>query len=123
MLQQVNDAMRKYPASHAQWLSAADFAIGPVAEVVITGNNESSTDGFIRALRRQFQPRLLTAVTSHPPHRDMPWITQDRPLVNGKTTVYVCQKSACLKPVTTVDSMLSQIKLVFAGTSFPVEPF
>ena len=110
--------MSKYPASYAQWLSAADFAIGPVAEVVIVGNDDSSANVFTRALWRQFQPRLITAATSHPPHRDMPWITADRPLINNETTVYVCQKSVCLKPVTTVDSMLSQIELVNAGTLF-----
>jgi len=102
--------MKRYPSAFAQWLCAADFALGPVFEVAILGNlAESATQSLLMPLRAGYYPRLLLAASPYPPPPGSPALLNDRPILNGKPTAYVCQGFVCQLPVNTPQEVLAQL--------------
>ena len=103
--------MLHYPSAFAQWLCAADFAVGPVHEVAILGDLANpDTQTLLQPLWRGYQPRLVLATSPFPPPAGSPALLSDRPLVNSKPTAYVCQDFMCQQPVNTPEKMLAQLK-------------
>lgn len=107
MLSQMGSNLKRYPTGFGQWLSAVDFAIGPVREVAILGDPESTqTQGLVGALWKQYQPRLVAARSNLPIDPLGPKLLNDRPLLNDQPTAYVCQEFVCQQPVTTPEDLL-----------------
>lgn len=110
MLSSVYGAMLRYPTAFAQWLCAADFAVGPAYEVAILGDlQRPETKDLLNALWKTFRPRQVTAVSGYPPLPGAPAILKDRPLVNGLPTAYVCQGFVCRQPVHSPAEMEAQL--------------
>ncbi len=110
MLSSVYGAMLRYPTAFAQWLCAADFAVGPSYEVAILGDlPRPETKDLLNALWKTFRPRQVTAISSYPPLPGAPALLQDRPLVNGLPTAYVCQGFVCRQPVNSPAEMEAQL--------------
>ncbi|HLO17680.1 MAG TPA: hypothetical protein VK206_22815, partial [Anaerolineales bacterium] len=98
------------PTSFAQWLSAADFAVGPTREVAIIGDlDDSNTKALLKTLWKSYRPRQVTAISVYPPGHGTPALLADRPLLNNQPTAYVCQGFVCLQPVNSPDEMESQL--------------
>ena len=114
MLSSVQNAVLRYPTAFAQWLCAADFALGPTYEVAIIGDLDTfNTHQFLKTLWKSYRPRQVTAISAYPPGSGSPTLLKDRPLVNHLPTAYVCQGFVCLRPVNSPDEMESQL----AGSS------
>ncbi|HUI90170.1 MAG TPA: thioredoxin domain-containing protein [Anaerolineales bacterium] len=114
MLASVQNTMLRYPTAFAQWLCAADFAVGPTYEVAIIGDLDNfNTHQFLKTLWKSFRPRQVTAISATPPGPGSPTLLKDRPLINNLPTAYVCQGFVCLRPVNSPDEMESQL----AGSS------
>jgi uncharacterized protein YyaL (SSP411 family) len=110
MLASITNALLRYPTSFAQWLSAADFALGPTREVAIIGNPaDSSTHAILRALWKEYRPRQVTAISDYPPSPGSPALLTDRPLINNQPTAYVCEGFVCLQPTNSPEEMESQL--------------
>jgi uncharacterized protein YyaL (SSP411 family) len=110
MLSSVYGAMLRYPTAFAQWLCAADFAVGPTREVAIIGDAQhTETKSLLSTLWKTFRPRQVTAISNYPPEPDAPALLKDRPLLNGLPTAYVCQGFVCLQPVNSPTEMESQL--------------
>jgi uncharacterized protein len=73
--------MKQYASGFGRMLSALDFYIGPSKEIVISG----SADAFLEVLRKRYLPRTVV-------------VRQDRPMMDGKPTVYVCENFTCKQP-------------------------
>lgn len=115
----VQIAVLSYPTAFAQWLCAADFAVGPTHEVAIIGNlDNSNAHQFLKTLWKSYRPRQVTAISAYPPGPGSPALLKDRPLVNNLPTAYVCQGFVCLRPVNSPDEMESQL----AGSSIKWTP-
>jgi uncharacterized protein len=115
-LSSVYAVMLRYPAGFAQWLCAADFAVGPTREVAIIGDTQrTETKELLNTLWKTFRPRQVTAISNYPPEPDAPALLKDRPLLNDLPTAYVCQGFVCLQPVNSPSEMESQL----AGISNP----
>jgi len=116
MLSSVYGAMLRYPTAFAQWLCAADFAVGPTREVAIIGDAQhTETKSLLSTLWKTFRPRQVTAISNYPPEPDAPALLKDRPLLNDLPTAYVCQGFVCLQPVNSPTEMETQL----AGNSNP----
>jgi uncharacterized protein len=103
--------MLQYPTAFAQWLCAADFALGPVQEVAILGDLAApTTHSMLQPIWRGYHPRLVLAASPYPTPTGSPALLNDRPLLNGKPTAYVCQGFICRKPVNTSGDMLVQLE-------------
>jgi uncharacterized protein YyaL (SSP411 family) len=101
----VNMAAR-YPTAFARWLSAAEFALGNVKQVAIVGEagGEDASE-LIRIVQSAYRPNVVIAASAYPPPNDAPALLKDRPLKNGRATVYVCEGFVCKNPVTTISEM------------------
>lgn len=116
MLSSVYAVMLRYPTGFAQWLCAADFAVGPTHEIAIIGDTQhAGTKELLNTLWKSFRPRQVTAISKYPPESDAPALLKDRPLLNGLPTAYVCKGFVCLQPVNTPTEMES----LMAGISNP----
>lgn len=100
----------RYPSAFAQWLCAADFALGPTHEVAIVGApNDPATQNLLQPLWQDYHPRMVLAASTYPPPPGSPALLNDRPLVNGKPAAYVCQDFVCQLPVNEPEAMLEQL--------------
>ena len=110
MLAEIQDFMVRHPSAFAQWLQAADFALGPVYEVAIIGEAGSSlTQELLRTLWGTYRPRQVTAMTTFPPDSGAPALLRERSMIQGRTTAYVCQGFACLRPTCSPEIFSDQL--------------
>lgn len=110
MLASITNALLRYPTSFAQWLAAADFAVGPTREVAIIGDpDESETQALWKTLWKSYRPRQVTALSADPPGPGSPALLLDRPLLNERPTAYVCQGFVCLQPTNSAEEMELQL--------------
>ena len=102
----------RYPTAFAQWLRAADFALGPVYEVAIVGDaQDQATQALNQTIWGRYQPRLIAAISAYPPEAGAPALLEDRSLLKEQPTAYVCQGFICRQPVNTPQEMLVQLEL------------
>ncbi len=100
----------QYPSAFAQWLCAADYALGPVREVAVLGNmDDPVTRRLLEPLWRSYHPRLVLASSPYPPPPGSPTLLNDRLLLNNRPTAYVCQGFVCHLPVNEPELVLEQL--------------
>jgi len=91
----------QYPTAFARWLSVADFALGKVKQVaMVYESNSDEARELIRVVESAYKPNIIVAASPYPPPSDAPPLLMDRPLKDGKATVYVCEGFVCKNPVT-----------------------
>jgi uncharacterized protein YyaL (SSP411 family) len=95
------------PTAFAKWLQAADFALGPVKEIALVGQEDEL---FTHVLWGEYRPRLVSAISGYPPAEGSPALLNDRPLKDGLPTAYVCQDFACKQPVNSPEELAAQLK-------------
>lgn len=101
------------PQGFSRLMVAIDHAVGPAAEVAITGDLDAEdTSTMIDALRGSYLPRVALALSGDTDNRreDLLPIFRDREMIDGKATAYVCVGYSCRLPTTDADEMLSQIR-------------
>jgi uncharacterized protein YyaL (SSP411 family) len=102
-LRLVANQVIRYPTSYARWLSTADFALADVKQVaVIHQKVPDEAQELLRFIQSAYRPNMVIAASSYPPSNDAPALLMDRPLKEGKSTVYVCEQFVCRTPVTSV---------------------
>jgi uncharacterized protein len=100
-----NPALR-YPTSFARWLSAADFALGNVKQVAVMYEaNLDETRELLKTIQSEYRPNMVVAASSYPPSKSAPSLLMERPLRDGKPTVYVCEGFVCRMPVTSISDL------------------
>ncbi|NTU54663.1 MAG: thioredoxin domain-containing protein [Anaerolineales bacterium] len=96
----------RYPTAFGRWLSAADMALGTTKQVaVVYEAGDEDVSELIRVVQSQFRPNVIVAASIYPPPEDAPALLKDRPLRDGKPTVYVCEGFVCRQPVTTISEL------------------
>ncbi|HEY5057602.1 MAG TPA: thioredoxin domain-containing protein [Gaiellaceae bacterium] len=93
VLRLVRDAMARAPTGFGWALCALDLHLSPPRELAIVGGAESP---LARAALRGFDPN---AVVAFGPAEHVPLLA-GKALVDGRPTVYVCERFACRAPVT-----------------------
>jgi uncharacterized protein YyaL (SSP411 family) len=96
----------QYPTAFAKWLSTADFALGPVREVAIVGEQRQP---LVEILWSAYRPRLVAALADVPLPDGAPALLRDRPLKDGLPTAYVCQDFTCQQPVNQPEELAAQL--------------
>ena len=109
-LKSVAEAAVRYPTAFSHWLSAADFALGNVKQVAVLGDTREKNFGeLVQFIRREFRPNIVVAASSYPPAKDAPALLNERPLLDGSTSVFVCEGFVCRQPVTNVVDLQNQL--------------
>ncbi len=107
----VREFMERSPGGFSHWLSALDFHLARVQEVVIAGPPEdAATMSLIRTARADFGPNRVFAGTAGPVEGDDWPLLAGRALVNGIPTAYVCENYACQLPVTESAALAKQLE-------------
>jgi uncharacterized protein YyaL (SSP411 family) len=102
------ETMADHPAAAGQMLIALDFYLGPTKEIAIIG--DAIQDDCVNArgaIQTHFDPnRVLAAYNPlFPPVPDMIPLLKDKPQVEGKVTVYVCENFACREPLVGLEAI------------------
>lgn len=93
-----------HPTAFGRWLAAADFNLNPIRQIAIIGDPLiDSTKEFLSEINGKFLPNSIVAASTFPPPKGSPALLADRPTINGKTTVYVCEGFVCKQPLTTME--------------------
>jgi uncharacterized protein YyaL (SSP411 family) len=95
----LHGAMARVPLAFGHALSALDLHFSTPRELAILGPVDSAV---ARAALEPFQPDTVVAVG---PSEDVPLLA-GKGLVDGKPAVYVCERFACLAPVTSPKQLL-----------------
>src|SRR6187200_2347626 len=98
VLREVSDQTRRYPSGFGYALSAADFLLSTPKEVAIVGKDERDFRPLLTETWRRYLPNKVVAAGVEP--LQITPLLQDRPLVNGLATAYVCEHYTCQNPVT-----------------------
>jgi uncharacterized protein YyaL (SSP411 family) len=98
-LRQVAPYLARYPGGFAQWLVAADLAIGPVAEVAIIGDpRDEEAQALVRRATGGYRPRQVIACAPDGSRSEVP-LLHGRFRINDRPTAFVCRDFACRQPV------------------------
>jgi uncharacterized protein len=100
VLRLLHQVAPQHPAAFAHLLQALDFHLATVKEVAIVGPDAGPLE---RVVRGEFRPHLVVAGG---PEDGVPLLAGREP-VGGRAAAYVCERFACLRPVTEPDELAS----------------
>jgi uncharacterized protein YyaL (SSP411 family) len=104
ILREVGDSIRRYPSGFGYALCAADFLLSTPKEVAIIGNDASP---LLEEVWRTYLPNKVVAA-SFEGDATIP-LLENRPLLNGQPTAYVCEHYTCKQPVNNVSALAAQL--------------
>jgi uncharacterized protein YyaL (SSP411 family) len=113
-----SEQVRQFPSGYTQFLSAADFSLGPSHEVVVSGSLGAKE--MLDALRSRFSPNQV--LLFRPTGGESAGIdavaafAKNYNPVNGRATAYVCSGHACNTPTTEVKELMALL-----GEETPVQ--
>lgn len=107
-----SEQLHQAPIGFAQMLQGVAFALGPSAEIVLSGSRDDpGMQPFISRLNEHFLPhtvRILNDPADSRLHELAPFTREQAP-VSGKPTAYVCRNFRCEEPTNDPGRMLSLI--------------
>jgi len=109
-LESLADTMTRYPTAFGHLLGCADMELNGAIEVALVGDIKSAPFKVLeRVVAEQYVPALVLAggaPTASSPVK----LLNDRPLIDGKPTAYVCRAFTCDKPVTEPEALSGQLE-------------
>ena len=119
-LRAIHQLMAQAPGGTGQWLAALDFYLSSPKEIVIAGPRaDSQTQALLDAVFHRYLPnRVVMGAPDVVPNLGtaeasfasrLPLLEQ-RGLVEGQPTAYVCQNYVCQLPVTDPEALVRQLE-------------
>ena len=109
-LRALHELMGRAPAGTGHWLAALDFYVSTPKEVVIIGpRNDPATAALLQTVYGGFHPNKVLVGSDGAGDHGLP-LLEDRGMVNGQPTAYVCQNYTCQLPVTTPEELAAQLE-------------
>jgi uncharacterized protein YyaL (SSP411 family) len=108
VLGEIADQARRYPSGFGYALSAADFLLSIPKEVAIVGTDAADIQPLLAETWRRYLPNKVVAPSFSGQSEGVP-LLENRPLVNGLATAYVCEHFTCKQPVTDVSDLREQL--------------
>jgi len=106
----MGDSALRYPLGFARWLSAAENAQGSMKQVAVLGEaGEENFERLLKVIRAEYRPGMVVAASSYPPAKDAPALLQERVMMDGKATAYVCEGFVCKQPTTDAEILANQM--------------
>jgi len=109
-LEALAEPMLRFPTAFGHLLGCADMELYGAIEVALVGETSNANfKALERTVAERYVPSLVLA--GGPPGADSTIkLLEDRLLVDGKPTAYVCRGYACDKPVTDPDALAEQLE-------------
>jgi uncharacterized protein len=110
ILSSMQSTISRYPTAFSNWLLAFAFAVSPTHEIAILGDLENDRSQIlIQEVWQKFRPNVVLAVGNHPLPPGSPPLLENRSLLGGMPTAYVCRNFVCNLPVTDPMELSKQI--------------
>ena len=112
ILKLMGPAMMRAPNAFGHLLSALDFYLASPDEIAIVGHPDSDeTNSLIKAVFERYLPNKVVAFA--PPDQDLTGhrikLLENRQMIDGKSTAYVCRNFYCQAPVTEAEQLVNQL--------------
>jgi uncharacterized protein YyaL (SSP411 family) len=105
------DMLARYPLGFGQWLQALAYALSKPQEVAIIGDPGSAdTQALLNVVRSGYRPFGVVALGAPGAQPPAIPLLQDRGLVEGHATAYVCRSFTCQAPVTKPEALREQME-------------
>jgi hypothetical protein len=115
ILKSIKKHISEYPQSYMKMLWNVSHLVYPEKELAVIGKkNSSPTQNLIRTIRKHFIPNHILAL-SDPENKNTQKVfsriplLKNKKLINGQSTVYVCEDYQCQNPVTSPDKLEEQL--------------
>jgi uncharacterized protein YyaL (SSP411 family) len=108
VLREVADQTRRYPSGFGYALSAMDFLLSTPKEVALVGQDQTDLQPMLAETWRRYLPNKVVAAGLEA--AEFTPLLENRPLVNGLATAYVCEHFTCQNPVTDVSSLAAVLQ-------------
>jgi uncharacterized protein YyaL (SSP411 family) len=108
VLREVGDQTRRYPSGFGYALSAMDFLLSTPKEVALVGQDQTDLQPMLAETWRRYLPNKVVAAGLEA--AEFTPLLENRPLVNGLATAYVCEHFTCQNPVTDVSSLAAVLQ-------------
>ncbi|MBD3227035.1 MAG: DUF255 domain-containing protein [Candidatus Lokiarchaeota archaeon] len=102
--------VKKSPTAFTQLLIGVDFGIGPIKEIVIAGDkNSTDTQEMINVVQSRFLPHKV--IILNPTNQESPMIhdlvefIKNQNTIDNKATAYVCTNFSCQEPVNEIKKL------------------
>ncbi|MGI8812343.1 MAG: thioredoxin domain-containing protein [Pyrinomonadaceae bacterium] len=105
VLRLASSQIRRYPNGFGRALSAIEFQLAAVKEVVFTGTRPNDLE---RAVWDNYIPNKVVAFAGKENDDKFP-LLEGRTAIGGKPTAYVCENFVCSRPVTSTDELRQQL--------------
>jgi uncharacterized protein len=106
----VGAVMGEHPTAFAELIGALERVVTPPVEIAVVGDpDDAATAALVAEVRRRFLPRAVSVTAPPGTGADLTPLLADRPLVDGRPTVYVCERFACQQPVTDPEALATQL--------------
>jgi uncharacterized protein YyaL (SSP411 family) len=110
-LAQMQPMMSQYPLGFGQWLQALAYAVSQPREIAIVGDPEAAdTQALLNIVRTGYRPFQVVALGSPNAQPPVVPLLQDRDLVDGCATAYVCRDFVCQAPPTQSEGLRAQLE-------------
>jgi uncharacterized protein len=109
-LETLAEPMTRFPTAFGHLLGCADMEINGAIEVALVGDTSSAAfKALERAVAEQYVPSLVLAGGEADGSSHVK-LLQDRPLVGGHPTAYVCRSYNCDRPATEPNALSEQLE-------------
>ena len=109
-LEALAEPMTRFPTAFGHLLGCADMEINGAIEVALVGDVKSAAfKALEQAVAGRYVPSLVLAGGAAKKGSRVK-LFEDRPLVDGKPTAYVCRSYTCDRPVTDPDALSDQLE-------------
>lgn len=112
-LSSVKTAMLRYPLGYCNWLCNLDFFLSDPKEIAVIGSREYPETGeMLRLIASKWIPdKVLVGLDQADPE---PFIRSpllaERSMIDGRTTVYLCQGNTCRPPITDKEALRNALE-------------
>ena len=106
VLREVGDSIRRYPSGFGYALSAADFLLSTPKEVAIVGSTPDDFQPLLAETWRRYLPNKVVAASFGV---DVIPLLENRSMIDGLPTAYVCENYTCKQPVTDISALREQL--------------
>ena len=108
------ESARRYPSGFGYALSTIDFLLSSPKEIAIIGQDATDIKPLLQETWRKYLPNKVVAPGSINDAEAIGAIPllQNRPLVNGQATAYVCEHYVCKQPVITPEALAAELQSV-----------
>jgi uncharacterized protein len=108
VLRLVASQIRRFPNGFGRALSALEFHLSAAKEIVIVGERGNELE---REVWREYLPdKVVVLADIEDADAESVPLLQERKMIDGKPTAYVCENFTCQKPVTTAVELREQLK-------------